>query len=406
MQTTARPMQTASKSQDLASELNDLAVAYEEGLLGQDEYRMLRQCVFEKMMGRAEMEVPRERRLQDRTVQRDGVESAGNKTPLLSPAPSMRSKRSSKSNLASLFRRNSKADTLQQGGQNLSPSDGLKVGNASMKSDAPSMKSRKSSSGLTMESQVYHARRARTIRGTHLDTSSLSSHAQGGGKGSSIFSASALSASGLSVSDGNALLGSNYAEKGSDEIQAEIAVVEAEGKRIIEGFRSLQMNAIGQHNLGFASLKRATKGIGEVEGDGSDLLDGFVMVEGGDYADSHQEKGPLSMRGDMLGGLMRKTRSFGSVDAITNANSRRAKTKGDSTAPPTSYRGVPGAPASSMSPRADLPESEGEEEEVVKLRAELADIARRRDEVSRKYADRLAFLRSTLRSAKIREGLK
>ncbi|PWN93189.1 hypothetical protein FA10DRAFT_15726 [Acaromyces ingoldii] len=49
-----------SASAALASELNDLAVAHDEGLLGEEEYRLLRQGAFDRLMKNGAMELPQE----------------------------------------------------------------------------------------------------------------------------------------------------------------------------------------------------------------------------------------------------------------------------------------------------------------------------------------------------------
>jgi len=431
----ARHTQVASRSQDLASELNDLAVAYGEGLLGEDEYRLLRQNVFDKMMGRGEMEVPREGRVQGSAVPSNGQHSRELEDETLSPAISTRSKRSSKSNLTSLFRRGSKNESHHQGNNVSSKSHSSSKsayfsGNESIVSGTSQSVRSKKSASTVLESQISQVRRARTLRSgaSHLgmeDSSSFDFGQLGGGtktnkKGSSVYSASGISMGGVSMSSGNALLGGNYVEKSSDEINAEIAVVEAEGKRILESFKSLQMNAMGRYNLDYDTMKRAMMGVGVESQSDLDLLDDFVMIDGQEAGSMNGGYKHSNGNGDLLGGLIRKTRSFGNLDSLTNGKSRKGKTKSEARQPPSSYKGASGYQQSnSVSPPTSSPlespdlvsqgstkEEEEEEIEVAKLRLELTEILRRRNQVSKKYSDRLAFLKSNLRSAKIREGLR
>lgn len=401
----SRPVPTSHGSQDLASELNELAVAHKEGLLGEEEYRMLRQSVFDKLSGRGDMEVPREGRL-GVSLGRNGDVARDVDNSLVSPTPSLRSRSSSTSKLASLFRKG-----LSAHGQSYAGSSSLLSGEASIfNGRSPSTRSNQN----TLESQTMQARRARYIQSGGERPSSPTYGYIGASNasraGTSLYSPSAMSAAGVSISSGNTLLGANYMDKNSDEIQAEIAIVEAEGKRILEGFKSLQMNAMGRYNLNFASMRRALQGIGlETDSDGS-FFDDYIIVDGknsqGKYTHSNGS-------GDLLSGLIRKTRSFSTKDVASNSNDRRARKKGDSRLPPSSYKNPanhsvpvsPNTPPSSLSV-ASMEIDEEESASVVELRTQLKEIVRRRNEVSQKYTDRIAFLRSTLRSAKIREGLK
>jgi hypothetical protein len=400
--------EASSRTPDLASELNELAVAHKEGLLGEDEYRMLRQNVFEKMMGKGEMEMPREGRVHGISRKGNGVAAAKeDDSSVFSGSTSMRSKRSSTSKLASLFKRESRSELRGDLG-----SSSLLSANGSIHSGAAtSMRSRLSTSA-TMETQISQARRARTlqsgisVQGVEASSSSSSSL---GKSGLLSVERGGYSAPGASISSGNALLGANYTDKSADEIDAEIAVVEAEGHRILERFKSLQIDTMGRYNLSYEMLKRALEGIGleaEVE---AEVFEDYVLIEGG----AEGANGQMNGNRNTLSSRIRRKRSIGSNEFQATISGRRGKNRGDSTLAPSSYKAIPRQPLpSSFTPPSDTPsngynvQSDEEDAELVKLRAELKEIVRRRSEVAKKYADRLAFLRSTLRSAKIRQGLR
>lgn len=414
----SRPISVSPRSQDLASELNELAVAHKEGLLGEDEYRMLRQNVFDKLSGRGDMEMPREGRLGGAvTLGRSDDVARDVDNSLVSSTPSMRSRSSSTSKLASLFRKGSNGQATHSNGQGNGGSSSILSGGSRLFGDiSPSTRSNTN----TLESQNLQARRARYlqsgVQGPSSPTYGFMGASNGSRVGTSLYSPSSISAGGVSISNGSALLGANYLDKSSDEIQAEIAIVEAEGRRILESFKSLQVNAMGRYNLDFAAMKRALQGTGLEEDKDGSCSDDYVIVDG---KDSQRTYTHGNGSGDLLNGLIRKTKSFSTRNSPSSSiNHRRAEKRGDLKMPPSSYKIVfnssaPVSPSSPLSPLSAnstvLDVEEGEEEEmagVVELHSELKEIVKRRNEVSKKYTDRIAFLRSTLRSAKIREGLK
>ncbi|UZJ56814.1 hypothetical protein CBS101457_006134 [Exobasidium rhododendri] len=429
------------RSQDLASELNELAVAYEEGLLGKDEYRMLRQNVFEKMMGRGEMEIPKEKRLQGRSaVSNDKVLSESSKSnATLSPALSMRSRHSSKSNLVSLFRRDSKTEGNLQSSGSAGPASSSRSAlhsvNESFASEIPQGGRSKITNSSLLESKISQARQARTLRGNGrtsgseglktFDQSQLGDTEMHSQKGPCLYSASVRSLGDVHLSNGSALLGGSYMSKSSDEILAEIAVVEAEGRRILESFRSLQMNAMGRYNLSFEAMKRVIDGMGGSAEGGMNFCDDFVMIDGKEGGGGGTRiNGHASSKRKMhsLGSLIRKSKSSSGLDAqiVGQGSDTNQRTETITAPSDPSYKLATSLPSTSSASPPTLPleshlatrftaaEGEADEEDVdvARLRAELIDIVRRRDEVSRKYSDRLAFLKSNMRSAKIREGLR
>lgn len=390
----------------LASELNELAVAHTEGLLGEDEYRMLRQNVFEKMMEKGEMEMPREGRVQDIPRKGNCVMAKEDDVIGFSASTSMRSRRSSTNKLALLFKRESRSELRSDPG-----SSSLLSANGSIHSGTgASMRSRLSTSA-TLETQISQARRARTLQsGISVQVVEGSSSFTMGKSGLLSAERGGYSASRTSISSGNALLGGDYMVKSAKEIEAEIAVIEAEGNRILERFKSLQTDTLSRYNPSYEMLNRALEGLGLGADLEAEVFEDYVLIEGGEDTQSNgaQHQNRLSNR-------IRRKRSIGTKEVQATINGRRGKDRGDSTLAPSSYKIATRQPLpSSFAPPPNTGKSNAhaaeqadlEEPELVNLRAELKEIVRRRSEVAKKYADRLAFLRSTLRSARIRQGLR
>lgn len=407
---------TSSRSQTLASELNELAVAYEEGLLGEEEYRLLRKGVFDKMMRQGDMEVPKESNLRAPHSSPAGLTSirTDDKSSLVSAS---QSKRSGKSiGRSTLFR--SRSQRSQEAAPAALPSD------RSMASSIGSLAARNVTQGQQyLQEQYSQARRARTLRGASsmnmldvvapsnashsVPNSDMHSGHRMPSSGQSAYTA--FSAGGLSITSGNALLARDYADKTSEEIKAEIAVVEAEGKRILTNFKTLQMHAVGQDRYTFDQIRRAIESVKDAVPGASpaDIKDDFVMVSSGGerYENGAAAASPTSTR---LSSMFVKRRQGSLTDDRSTRSTLKLKTRDIN--PPSSYRPIPfSAPAAATIPSLESQQSSmGLPDEVAEqeLRQDLIEIHKRQVEVSKKYEDRLAFLHSTLRSAKIREGLR
>lgn len=157
------------------------------------------------------------------------------------------------------------------------------------------------------------------------------------------------------------MFGAEYVDKSSAEIQAEIAVVQAEGNRMLSTFMTLEETLLSKQTSLEPEVVR--------------MLLSKV-----------QEASPLSLT----------TRLDGADREVPSLRVHRMR-------PPSSYR----SPRQSTT----LDASHGQEErtvpqQVAALEAELTSIYAQKAAVVKRYQDRLAFLQSKFRSATIREGLK
>ena len=190
--------------------------------------------------------------------------------------------------------------------------------------------------------------------------------------------------SGLSSSNGAAMmLGVENADRSAAELKAEVAIVEEEGKRLLGSFATLEHKAISQYTLTHAQLQRA-------------------------YAASQrpiagESNGARSMlHGTASQPALRKQAGFA---ATPPAAPRRGSIGNLLTAPPMAHRNSVHSLVSDDGTSATSDDAEADAE-VSQLAAELASIARRREDVRLRYDERAAFLRTQLRSATIREGLR
>lgn len=401
---------TRSRSQNLANELNDLAVAFEEGLLGDDEYRLLRQGVFDSMMRTGAMELPQERtiRSSQNPVASEGM---GVEHSTLA-APSLSSKRSGKSNTMSLFRRSSQRSQLPDSASGALPSS------RSMAGSIASFGTRNNAQmKAALQDQYSQERKARTLRSVAGISREIDPTPSHNGDSTSRIGNSAqsgitqFSLGGLSITSGNALLGRDYADKSSAEIEAEIAVVEAEGKRLLDNFKTLELHAVGRYDLTFEQIRKIVQSAGDMSP--ADIRDGFIVVS------SSEESIPTSPNGSNLGrttSMFSKRRQSssspnGSTSPSIAAQVARPNRPRVAQHPPSSFKGrdphkqFNGANSPERQ-KAILASDESDESSSQNLKKELTEIHKRRADVVKKYDDRLAFLRSAMRSAKIREGLR
>ncbi|CEH19484.1 hypothetical protein CBOM_06804 [Ceraceosorus bombacis] len=411
----SEPIDTTAR---LAQQLNELAIAHGDGLLGEEEYRKLRAAAFSES-GVGNQEVPREARLgsfggqlQKRPATAETSNLASMDKRAATAAPSLRSQRSSIANFAALFRKGSL--------RNLHPSHGesMNVDNSgdSMNAQSPSLskprsiwtaavsvaglsrsdsKTRRAPSEAELESEVHKARSARTLGGANGDGMSAKHSITGAGSGS------VASASGMLTGD--------YAEKGANELKAEMAVVEAEQKKLLEAFNGLVQTAVGRSGLGHEQLQRA-------QNSASRALS----------PESSYGSGDKSQQGAWNHSLLRKSSTSSSGSKSPARGRRRGlgdSSQGDRESahglspsyPPSAFRhaaqlrgnGSNGDHAQLADDLdADMGDDPEEEVSVRALRNEIVDIGRRREDVRRRYEERLAFLRSLVRSATLREGLR
>lgn len=444
-----------ARSQSLADELNELGVAFGEGLLGDEEYRILRQGVFDRMMSQGAMEVPKEATLrgpQQATRNEQPQVDSSEASTVMSTLPTLRS---SKSNLASIFSSSkSKRESLAAESSRLYPPPS----NNSRTSTSSVRRRSSAASRQALEEQYLQARRARTIgqggeRNGYDLGSTRSTLAVGltspDERPQSLASASIRSARSvgrLSISNGNALLGGDYADKKSEEIAAEIAVVEAEGHRLLANFKTLEASAVSRHQaLGFDQIRKAVAGL-NIDKQTIDMADDFVVVHSEDVCDMPDnairsakngtgKEGPLLRRSGSIGSpfSFKKIGAQGmgngsllalpvsspslnsSLSSHRNDQNSATATNGSKYLAPSAYNlrrrsSYLAASRSNTDTSVESTPTEAgaidEDAGVAQLRRELIEIHKRRAEVARKYVDRVAFLRSAQRSARIREGLR
>lgn len=378
---------SSNAADSLADQLNSLGVAFGEGLLSEDEYRLLRQGVFEKMSSHGAMDVPKEAtvRQTSKHAQRPTSSQADDNGSLA--APTVQSRRSTKSQLVSLFSPSISRGSTHQNGKSRSS---ILPSTMSTNSGAPSS---------SVGEHLVQARRARTLRSrTSLrpsDNDSLASSAnQTYSRPASISPNSRIPGS-VSYSGGNALFGRDYADKNSTEISAEIAILKAEESKIIESFHDLETHAIGKYNLNVMQVRQATKGLDIDLSGGIEDVDGFVVI---DTEDNWQANGASSSTSKKFGDRLRRRQSSSEVRKGT-------KDKKQPSHAPTSFR-AHNFPEHRNTLTSGSSSDVAIDAGVVSLRRELLDIQQRIKEVSKRYGDRIAFLESASRSAKIREGLR
>ncbi|CBQ69130.1 conserved hypothetical protein [Sporisorium reilianum SRZ2] len=402
-------------SAQLASRLNELAVANADGLLTDDEYRTLRQAVFHQMLraDQQSMAAPTDTGLTGIGLparDRHPDVAATNTTPngndhLSVDLPhagssqghgdqrplSIHSTRSGTSssfhNVGQLFR------TRRQNSQDSHSAHDASSRSAPMRRDSEGVSSQLSSGD-------GHSQRASSFRTQHsaagksLSRMSTLGRMRAGSQArreqaetaardmEDAFSAerTARSLRAVSLYDaGSATLsiggsapqdksptslradvapstmyGAEYVDKSSSEIQAEMGVVLAEGNRMLGTFTVLEDTLLAKH----ASLD------------------------------------PLSVR--RLIDTLRDSNPSACISSLALP---------DRAPPPSSYRPPPTATKAVHALVHDATELTASAE-VAKLHTELASIYTQKAAVVRRYQDRLAFLQSKLRSAAIREGLR
>ncbi|EPQ27823.1 uncharacterized protein PFL1_04568 [Pseudozyma flocculosa PF-1] len=251
-----------------------------------------------------------------------------------------------------------------------------------------------------MERSYSAARSARSLRAQSTHDAPLAATAStrsGPGKfGSSGTLPASVSSSGKLAgshdSEGSTtaadLFGVDYAEKSSAEIRAEIAVVQAEGSRLLDTFDGLEQTVIGKYRIDYAVLKRAVDEVkGEAGGGGHHppLGGGPGRVPPSSYRPPRASS--LSRRSSAPGA---STGGEASVDGASLSASRHQ---------------FGAAMTSSLSADDADGGAAAVDHEVEALKAELREVLEKRDRVLMRYEERTSFLRSKLRSATIREGL-
>jgi len=429
---------SAMSSAELAARLNELAVANADGLLTDDEYRTLRQAVFDQMIKTDEntmaasaasspngLGVPGHARAGDAAPAGSAMHSTAQTTaiPVANSrrysrsslghgerhASSIRSGQSARSSsfiLPGIFRKGVASPEEMQ--QQMSQDSYSSRGHSNRAAEHRAVPIRRDSEGTSsrLSSGDGHPHRALSLHTQHSSTAKSSRLSTFGRlragsqarraqeemaandmeeafavertarslRAVSIYDASSAETSSINARTHDrtatspraelaptTMFGAEYVDKSSAEIQAEIAVVQAEGNRMLSTFVTLEETLLSKQTS----------------------LDPQV-VRG--LLSKVQDATPLSLT----------TRLDGGEREASSLRVHRLR-------PPSSYR----SPRQSTTLDASHKHEEGNvPQDVAALEAELTNIYAQKAAVVKRYQDRLAFLQSKLRSATIREGLK
>ncbi|GLB38304.1 hypothetical protein LshimejAT787_0501690 [Lyophyllum shimeji] len=454
---------TDNVTMTLAQRLNELAVANSEGLLNDDEYRLLRQDLFERFA--TSTTVPMEAPVVPVSRPRPrgaSTSQEGNAIPRplsnfqveVNRTSSIRSKSSIGSGVASFLRRATSRRT---------PSGSNDYSDTSSIFSSASISSNFFKRGLSKKSSSSSVRT--TTSRTQADAISISSRA-GPGSPSDYSPHPPLSASrstasirryatppssfpsriiGIDAPRNSAFAGDMQDEEHvqtSAEIRQEIAAVEAEVRRLMDAFNGLEMTTLAklQRHQGRLPLQentaptdsawmlnaetRSQRRIVIADSDAASLKSATSAgtsasmarsAHSGSKARSKGSLNPSSLNAARTGSLHRKNSS-------SSVGSQEWKAGGRSNIPPVpalpaSYGNLGVGSVSNVSltrrmlqgtmnavpengpPMPDLKMEEGRTEK------EMDDIRRRREEVSERYAARLEYLRAKLKGAQLHEKL-
>ncbi|PCH40172.1 hypothetical protein WOLCODRAFT_136703 [Wolfiporia cocos MD-104 SS10] len=438
----------------LAQRLNELATANSEGLLSDDEYRVLRQSLFERFAGGSA--VPSEAPVVPIS---GGARSHGNGRMLAtslhdrrpssqyhvqsSRASSVTSKRSVGSSVTSLLRR---ATSIRGAASPIdaSGSDSNSVFSMGSTADRHSMIPRSMSGQLSDPS----------LRGGSASVESLSAKAlsisRGRKRSGSNAPPSAYPGSPtLSSSSGvpESLADDDTLET-SKELRAQIELVEAEGRRLLDAFNGLELSTLTRghrrpHARPPISISASQEGISTHSTERRSTrsikdTDMLSFQSGGSLHTTPSTKRPSSTHRIMPAGAPPATpRTMSRKGSMSSMSSRG---KSGLSGVPVNYglgssSSINLAKSSGHLPLATVreletpqlghyasateesdwtasssvrsgPEGSTEEDEDIKaLETELADIRRRRTEVTARYEARLEYLRARLKGAELREKL-
>ncbi|ESK85007.1 hypothetical protein Moror_15745 [Moniliophthora roreri MCA 2997] len=472
---TASPRkQTDSATMTLAQRLNELAVANAEGLLNDDEYRMLRQNLFERFASSATVPsetpvVPARRHFRGPS-EGASVSSrpSSNFIVDLPRTPSVRSKASVRSGVASLFHRATGRRTAS-GSRDYTDTSSVfsATSTTSTKPQLQPLRKKSSSSSVHTEASrpadtmsITSRQTGQTSDRSPLDFNSSRPHTpvrpsnasfRHMGPPPSSFPRTPVSERYIpSVRD--VFDETNLTT--SKDIKQEMAAVEAEKKRLMDAFNGLEVTTLAkrQRRPNTTNSRPATIVVDSGEHlrattDGarpgstitlvprannlqpdSDVLSihsGFSVSTNPSVHRSYSKNLGSKNSGSLVssnsrGSLSRKG-SFSSVSSAGRAAVAKSKHVPPVPALP-SYMGQLGhassssvnlARSTSHLPMATLPENEisfismvdEQGEDELGFDAEMDDIRRRREEVSQRYEARLDYLRAKLKGAQLHEKL-
>ncbi|KAG8214762.1 hypothetical protein J3R82DRAFT_9852 [Butyriboletus roseoflavus] len=435
----------------LAQRLDELAAANAEALLNDEEYRLLRQNIFERLASGTAL--PTETPVIPLGSHSHSLHEAFN-PEVHSPhqfqtkscrTPSIRSKTSVSSAVSNLFKRGSRrisaistqdsAISESSSTFSLGPSPFSPLKRKAIPPDVRTVKPalrlelRHDLSRISTQSHAEHrllgspSRQSifRTIR--RLDTVTPPSSFPI--RNPDLKHSPSILTSNPSPDDGKV--------KSSQDIRHEIEAMEAEGRRLLDAFSGLELSALtrSQHMPGHAPLPRSPSISAMNRRNGGEYSDLFLTAGG-----SASGWGTPYHGSDADGVSLRSTTSYGTnvsqprshrpnpsalrttgpLAASTAANRKRSMSSlsshtrivSPSTPPALAHLrlGELGSVSSVNLVRLQSSISTMDEDpEMNALEAELFDIRRRRQEVTARYQDRLEYLRAQLKGAELREKL-
>ncbi|KAG6831650.1 hypothetical protein H0H87_004600 [Tephrocybe sp. NHM501043] len=438
----------------LAQRLNELAAANSQGLLTDDEYRLLRQNLFERFAMSAT--VPTETPVVPVSLPRPrGTASGqeGKSRPLsnfqveVNRSPSIRSKSSVTSGVASFLRRATSRRT---------PAGSNDFSDTSSVFSSASLTSNIFKRGVSKKSSSSSIRT--TTSRTQADTISISSHTGMGSQGE--HSQSPQPHPPISNSRSNTSIrrlatppsafpsripGGSEAQRTSAfsvdlideerlqttaEIRQEISTVEAEARRLMDAFNGLEMTTLAklQRHQGRNTLtETAASPTGTISMPSTPRR--MAMVADSDMTSLRSTTSATSTprsvhsRARSKGGLAAsnalhspRSGSLRRKNSSSSVGTDEGRASGRVNLPP-----VPMLPASyghlgvgsvsnvslarSHVTMSVVPEDEQPASDDVRFEDDMDDIQRRREDVSERYAARLEYLRAKLKGAQLREKL-
>ncbi|KAK7056646.1 hypothetical protein VNI00_002363 [Paramarasmius palmivorus] len=470
--TTASPRkQTDSATMTLAQRLNELAVANAEGLLNDDEYRMLRQNLFERFAGNAA--VPTETPVVPASTRRHlrGPSEAASVSSRpssnfivdLPRTPSVRSKSSVRSGVASLFHRATGRRTAS-GSRDFSDTSSVFSATSGVSTKPQPIRKKSSSSSVHTEASrpadtmsITSRRTGQTSDRSPIDFNSSRPHTPIRPSNTSLrhMAAPPSSFPRTPVSERYTPSVRDVFDEAnlvtSQDIKQEMTAVEAEKKRLLDAFNGLEVTTLAKRQRRPNTVSRPAtivvdsgerlQAAGEARPGSTITLipdprpsrlqpDSDVLSIHSGFSVSTNPSIHRKNLGSKNGGSLANSSSRGSLSRKGSSSSMssagRAAAARSKHVPPVpalpSYMGQLGhASSSSVNltrsnghlPLAALPENEisfismveEQDEDELEFAAEMDDIRRRREEVSQRYDARLDYLRAKLKGAQLHEKL-
>ncbi|KIY65230.1 hypothetical protein CYLTODRAFT_424537 [Cylindrobasidium torrendii FP15055 ss-10] len=423
-----KPAAADNASATLAQRLNDLATANAEGLLSDDEYRMLRQNLFERFASSST--VPSEAPVVPVSIGRhahQGSESSRNSNFIVdvpTRTPSLRSHQS----VSSFFRRSHSKTRTPAGSMDLGDSGSVVSSSSKTSNIFRSLKKKTSNSSITSvqteasrnPDNISLASRRKFADPPLSSARSVASSHKRYATPPSSFPGPRVPAADLTFS----MLDDDDEEKSSADIKQEIAAIEAERKRLMDAFSGLELSTL---------TKRKTR---QASTDGSvytltpDTPTTPRRMRGSD-SDSMSVRSGTSVSTTHTGRRVVVRQKTSSSLATNSSKLSTPSRKPSNSSMSSSLRGgyggivppIPSLPSGLSSgmngsstslnmmrstghlPMSSVPEHDIEQPPPVNVDSEMDEIRRRREEVGQRYEARLEYLQAKLKGALLHEKL-